>query len=66
MLASIHKFFVNYKVGDSITPEIMSRHAVAHRPTPEHLNRLNALKTVMLASGILRSQQEFLEELCEQ
>ncbi|MGE2818151.1 hypothetical protein ACQI5H_23865 [Mycobacterium heidelbergense] len=65
LLAPIHKFFVDYRQGDAVTPEIMSRHVVAHRPTPEHLSQLNALKSIMLVTGILRSQQDFLEDLGE-
>lgn len=65
LLAPIHKFFVDYRSGDAVVPDIMSRHVVAHQPTPEHLSRLNALKSVMLVVGILRSQQEFLDDLGE-
>ncbi|WP_131810298.1 hypothetical protein [Mycolicibacterium mucogenicum] len=63
LLAPIHKFFVDYRAGDAHAPDVMSRHVVAHQPTPQHLNQLNALKSVMLVTGILRSQQEFLEDL---
>jgi hypothetical protein len=44
-------------------PELASRHATVHQPTVEHLNRYNALTTLMLVTSILREKQAWAEEV---
>lgn len=65
MLAPIHRFFIDYRPGDATRPEVMSRHVVAHRPTPDHMTALNGLKAVMMVTGILREQEEWVRDVGE-
>jgi hypothetical protein len=65
LIAPIGHFFANFRPGDT-TPKVMSRHVVAHSPSPDHMTPLNALKAVMLVAGILRSQQEWVIDVRDQ
>jgi|EndMetStandDraft_3_1072993.scaffolds.fasta_scaffold51902_4 hypothetical protein len=62
LIAPLHAFFVGFNPG-GVEPEHLSRNVVAHAPTNDHLNPLNALKSVMMVTGILRSQQEWAVDL---
>lgn len=62
LIAPIPTFFVNFTAGDEV-PASANRHVVAHQPSLAHMNPANALKSIMLATGIVRSQQEWLLEL---
>jgi hypothetical protein len=62
LIAPIGHFFTNFRPGDP-EPTVMSRHVVAHSPSTAHLTPLNALKAVMLVAGILRSQQDWVEDV---
>lgn len=64
LIAPISHFFTPFVPGDP-KPSILSRHVVAHDPTPDHMTPVNALKSVMLVTGILRSQQDWIEETGE-
>lgn len=64
LIAPISHFFTPFVPGDP-KPSVLSRHVVAHDPTPDHMTPVNALKSVMLATGILRSQQDWIVETGE-
>lgn len=65
LIAPIRDFFVEYyeNRGDSL-PQGVSRHLVAHNPQLDNMNPFNALKSAMLVTSIVRSQQEWMTE-CE-
>jgi hypothetical protein len=65
LIAPIGHFFAEFRRGDA-KPTIMSRHVVAHSPSPDHMTPLNALKAVMLVAGILRTQQEWIIDVSDQ
>jgi len=63
-ISPIPHFFTPYHAEDGEPiPELASRHATVHQPTVEHLNRYNALTTLMLVTSILREQQEWSAEV---
>lgn len=62
LISPIPKFFTSFTPGSS-HPESLSRHVVAHDPTPEHMSLHNALVALMLATSILREQQEWSVEV---
>lgn len=62
LIAPIGHFFTNFRPGEP-EPAIMSRHVVAHSPSTGHLTPLNALKATMLVTGILRSQQDWIDDV---
>jgi hypothetical protein len=64
LIAPISHFFTPFVPGDP-KPTFLSRHVVAHDPTPDHMTPVNALKSVMLVTGILRSQQDWIIEVGE-
>ncbi|WP_343994930.1 hypothetical protein [Terrabacter terrae] len=63
LIAPIPRFFTGFwpRQGKP-APKGLSRHVVAHQPTPEHFSRSNALLSVMLVASILRAQQDWIEE----
>lgn len=62
LIAPVKKFFTEFRPGDP-KPDVLSRHVVAHAPTPVHFSRTNALLALMLATSILREQQDWSEEV---
>jgi hypothetical protein len=64
LIAPISHFFTPFVPGDP-KPSLLFMHVVAHNPTPDHMTPVNALKSVMLATGILRSQQDWIVETGE-
>ena len=64
LVAPIPHFFTPFYPGNPM-PSVFSRHAVAHQPSPDHMSPLNAIKSVMLVTGILRSQQGWIEDVGE-
>jgi hypothetical protein len=50
LIAPISRFFTPFRPGDSV-PSVMSRHVVAHDPSPDHMSPVNAIKSVMLVGG---------------
>jgi len=61
-ISPIPKFFTGFTPGKP-HPESLSRHVVAHDPTPEHMSPHNALVALMLSTSILREQQEWSVEV---
>jgi hypothetical protein len=62
LISPIPKFFTDFTPGEP-HPESLSRHVVAHDPTPEHMSPHNALVALMLTTSILRQQQEWSIEV---
>ncbi len=64
LMAPVPRFFTSFypEQGDPL-PTMLSRHAVVHQPTLAHFNETNALLSIMLVCSILRSQEEWIEEV---
>lgn len=64
LLAPIPKFFTPYfpDKGHPL-PDTVSRHAVAHQPTVEHMSVSNSLMSIMLGVSLLREQQSWAVEV---
>jgi hypothetical protein len=64
LIAPIPRFYTPWFPDKSTPmPAGLSRHVVAHQPTPEHLSETNALLAIMLVVSILREQQEWTFEV---
>jgi hypothetical protein len=64
LIAPIPRFFTPwFPDRGTQPPELLSRHVVAHRPTPAHFSVENALVSLMLVASILREQQAWSEEV---
>ena len=64
LIAPIPRFFTTWWPDEgSLPPERLSRHVVAHHPTPDHFSVTNALLAIMLVTSILREQQDWSEEV---
>lgn len=64
LIASIPRFFTPWRPEwGKPPPKGLSRHIVAHHPTPDHFSQSNALLSIMLITSILREQQEWSEEV---
>ncbi len=61
-VAPVKTFFTEFRAGDP-EPDLLSRHVVAHAPTKAHFNRTNVVISLMLATSILREQEEWCEEV---
>jgi hypothetical protein len=64
LIAPIEDFFKPLRPGEPV-PSVFSRHVVAHEPSVDHMTTVNALKSVMLVIGIVRSQQGWITEIAE-
>jgi hypothetical protein len=64
LMLPVPRFFTSFfpERGDPV-PTSLSRHAVVHQPTLSHFSEINALLSIMLVSSILRSQEEWIEEV---
>ena len=64
LLAPIPRFFEEFHTeqGDP-TPELLSRHLVAHRPEPAHFNPANSLVALMLVASLLRESDDWSREV---
>jgi hypothetical protein len=64
LMAPVPRFFTSFYPdrGDQ-PPTSLSRHAVVHQPTLAHFSETNALLSIMLVCSILRSQEEWIEEV---
>lgn len=66
LIAPIPHFFKTFRRGSGKpAPTVLARHVVAHDPTRAHMSRINALKSAMLTTGIVRAQQDWIEEIFE-
>lgn len=64
LLAPIPHFFTPWwPDGRKPMPSKLSRHVVAHQPTPEHFNHFNSLTSIMLVTSLLRAQCEWATEV---
>ncbi len=64
LIAPIPKFFTPFHGRPSEPlPDTASRHATVHRPTVQHLSKVNALLSLMLCVSILRDMQDWCEEV---
>jgi hypothetical protein len=64
LIAPIPHFFKGFEPGVP-KPRHVSRHVVAHEPTRDHMTPVNAIKSVMLVTGIIRSQQDWITDTRE-
>lgn len=62
LIAPVRTFFTDFHAGEP-EPALLSRHVVAHAPTKAHFNRTNVVIALMLATSILRDQEEWSEEV---
>ncbi len=64
LIAPLPVFFTPFRPdrGDTV-PGVLSRHAVAHRPTIEHFSRENAIMAMMLATSLLKEREEYRDYL---
>lgn len=64
LIAPIPRFFTPWRPSDGTAPPThLSRHVVAHQAAVEHFTPANALLSLMLVTSILRTQQEWIEEM---
>jgi hypothetical protein len=64
LMAPVPRFFTSfYPERGDVLPTSLSRHAVVHQPTLAHFSDTNALLSIMLVCSILRSQEEWIEEV---
>jgi hypothetical protein len=64
LIAPIHRFFTKwYPDDEQKPPDGLSRHVVAHQPTPQHFSPENALLSLMLVTSLLREEQAWSEEV---
>jgi hypothetical protein len=59
VVAPIPKFFHSWTDGRTAPPDDLARHVVAHRVSPKHLSRRNALAAQMLVASLLRESQHW-------
>lgn len=64
LIAPIPRFYTAYWPDKGVpAPTGLSRHVVAHQPTPDHFSETNALLALMLVVSILREQQDWTFEV---
>lgn len=62
LIAPIPLFFTGWSPDKGLEPpKSLSRHVVAHQPTRQHFSPENALLSLMLATSLLRYQQDCFE-----
>lgn len=62
LIGPLKTFFTEFRPGDP-KPDLLSRHVVAHAPTRGHFSRTNTLIALMLATSIVREQQEWSDDV---
>lgn len=64
LIAPIPRFFTPWRPEwDTPAPSELSRHVVAHQPTPSHMGMENSVIALLLVASILRDMEEWSREV---